>query len=179
MTELIRNRASQTFRRALISRSTNEFQVAPTLAIGDVMVKKDAGAWANIATLPTVGADEEILVTLSQAETDCSELLIRYKDVAGAQWHDALDVFSPKDFGVVDFPFYMVLLNGDPALGKTIVRERSLNGGAFGVGTLGAVTEVGNGTYKLTIPHADLNGAGSLRFSEGTCQPRVIHFLGK
>lgn len=177
MTELIRNRASQTYRRPLISRSTNEFQVFPTLAAGDVMVKKDAGSWTNIATLPTAtAAMEDVLVTLSQAETDCTELQIRWKDVAGAEWHDAMDNFNPKDFGKTAFEFEMVLLNGDPALGKTITRQRSLNGSAFGVGTLGAVTEIGNGVYALNVPHADLNGVGSLLFTEATCRNLTIFF---
>lgn len=177
MTEIIRNRASQTYRRPLISRSTNEFQVLPTLAAGDVQVKKDAGSWTNIATLPTAtAAMEDVLVTLSQAETDCAELQIRWKDVAGAEWHDAMDNFQPKDFGKAEFEFSMRLLNGDPATGKTITRTRSLNGSAFAVGTLGAVTEVGSGIYKLDIPHADLNGVGTLLFTEATCDNREIFF---
>jgi hypothetical protein len=45
-----------------------------------------------------------------------------------------------------------------PVTGKTVSVTRSIDGGAFGSGTLSAVTEVGNGYYKVDFAAADLNG---------------------
>lgn len=45
-----------------------------------------------------------------------------------------------------------------PATGKTVSVERSIDGGAYGAGTLSAVTEVANGTYKVDFGAGDLNG---------------------
>lgn len=46
----------------------------------------------------------------------------------------------------------------NPATGKTVTVTRSIDGGAFGAGTIGAVTEVSDGIYKVDLPAADMNG---------------------
>lgn len=48
--------------------------------------------------------------------------------------------------------------NHAPATGKTVTVTRSIDGGAFGAGTLSAVTEVSGGWYKCDFAAADLNG---------------------
>lgn len=45
-----------------------------------------------------------------------------------------------------------------PATGKAVTVTRSIDGGAFGAGTLSAVTEVSNGIYKVNFGAGDLNG---------------------
>ncbi|HYC00357.1 MAG TPA: hypothetical protein VEC57_14565 [Candidatus Limnocylindrales bacterium] len=58
-----------------------------------------------------------------------------------------------------NFTFLMVDNTTEvPATGLTVTATRSIDGGAFGAGTLGAVSEIGSGYYKLNIPQADLNG---------------------
>lgn len=42
-----------------------------------------------------------------------------------------------------------------PATGKTVTVTRSLDGGSFGAGTLGSVTEVANGWYKCDFATGD------------------------
>ncbi len=48
--------------------------------------------------------------------------------------------------------------NHNPATGLTVTATRSIDGGSFGSGTLGSVTEVANGAYKLDLGAGDLNG---------------------
>lgn len=48
--------------------------------------------------------------------------------------------------------------NHNPATGLTVTVTRSIDGGAFGAGTLGAVTELSNGIYKFDFAAGDLNG---------------------
>lgn len=48
--------------------------------------------------------------------------------------------------------------NHNPATGLTVTATRSIDGGSFGAGTLGSVTEVANGAYKLDLGAGDLNG---------------------
>lgn len=56
-------------------------------------------------------------------------------------------------------PFQMTdSTNHNPAPGKTVTLTRSLNGAAFGGGTIGTVTEIANGWYYADFAQADING---------------------
>lgn len=46
----------------------------------------------------------------------------------------------------------------NPVTGKTVTVTRAIDGGSFGAGTIGSVTEVANGLYRVDLPAADLNG---------------------
>lgn len=46
----------------------------------------------------------------------------------------------------------------NPSTGLTVTVTRSIDGGAFGAGSLSAVTEVSNGIYKVDFAASDLNG---------------------
>lgn len=46
----------------------------------------------------------------------------------------------------------------NPVTGKTVTVTRAIDGGAFGAGTLSAVTEVGSGIYSVDFGTGDLNG---------------------
>lgn len=48
--------------------------------------------------------------------------------------------------------------NHNPSTGLTVTVTRSIDGGAFGAGTLSAVTEIGNGIYSVDFGAGDLNG---------------------
>ena len=75
---------------ALKSRSTGQFKVNPTIAAGDFQVKKDAGAPANLGTLPAVDSATEIWVkvTLTATEMNADNVMIQAIDAAGAEWDD-------------------------------------------------------------------------------------------
>lgn len=60
--------------------------------------------------------------------------------------------------------------NHNPATGKTVTITRAIDNGAFGAGTLGAITEVANGIYRTDLPAADLNGnVVTLRMTASGC----------
>lgn len=64
-----------------------------------------------------------------------------------------------KNTALAAFPFMMTdSTNHAPATGKTVTVTRSIDGGAFGAGTLSAVTEVGVGIYTVDFGAGDLNG---------------------
>ena len=64
-----------------------------------------------------------------------------------------------KNTALAKFMFLLTdSTNHAPATGKTVSVTRSIDGGAFGAGTLSAVTEVSNGMYYVDFAAADLNG---------------------
>jgi hypothetical protein len=84
-----------------------------------------------------------------------------------------------KNTAFANFLIDMVLTADDsPATGKTVTVTRSIDGGAFGAGSLGSVTEVGNGTYKFDFAAADLNGNSvMLRATAADCYDVKILLL--
>ena len=66
-----------------------------------------------------------------------------------------------KNTALADFCFVMRDSAGHaPASGLTVTATRSIDGAAFGAGTLSAVTEIGtSGVYSVDFAAADLNGA--------------------
>lgn len=74
----------------LLTAESRNAQVNPTLAAGDVQVSLDDGAFANITTLPQVlpAGGTKVKISISAAELSCQRLMIRFKDVAGAEWEE-------------------------------------------------------------------------------------------
>ena len=48
--------------------------------------------------------------------------------------------------------------NHNPATGLTVSATRVIDNGSFGAGTLGSVTEIGSGLYRISFGAGDLNG---------------------
>lgn len=63
-----------------------------------------------------------------------------------------------KNQALAAFGFMMFDTNGAPATGKTVTVTRSIDAGAFAAGTLGTVTEISAGWYRVDFAAADLNG---------------------
>jgi hypothetical protein len=64
-----------------------------------------------------------------------------------------------KNTAFSGFMFMMTDSSGHaPATGKTVTVTRAIDGGSFASGTLGSVTEVGNGIYAVDFGAGDLNG---------------------
>lgn len=82
---------------ALRSKSTGDFQVNPTLAAGDVKVKKDSGAPANLGTLPAVDNSLEIWVkvTLTNTEFNADNVMIQFIDQTSPKEWDDLTISIP------------------------------------------------------------------------------------
>lgn len=83
--------AAYVFAASLRSQAdTKLFQANPTLAAGDFKVSIDGGAFANLASLPTVtpAAGKRIQVSLSAAEMNGDNITVLASDAAGAEWCD-------------------------------------------------------------------------------------------
>jgi hypothetical protein len=64
-----------------------------------------------------------------------------------------------KNQALSAFAFLMTdNVNHNPVTGKTVTITRSVDGGAFGAGTLGSVTELSNGVYLVDMAAGDRNG---------------------
>ncbi len=64
-----------------------------------------------------------------------------------------------KNQALTNFEFLMTdSTNHNPVTGKTVTCTRSIDGGAFGAGTLANVAEVSNGFYRVDFGAGDLNG---------------------
>jgi hypothetical protein len=64
-----------------------------------------------------------------------------------------------KNVALTNFEFLMTdSTNHNPVTGKTVTCTRSIDGGAFGAGTLANVTEIGVGIYEVDFGAGDLNG---------------------
>ena len=65
-----------------------------------------------------------------------------------------------KNTALAKFAFVMRdSTNHAPATGLTVTATRSIDGAAFGGGTLSAVTEIGSGVYYVDFAAGDLNGS--------------------
>lgn len=66
----------------------------------------------------------------------------------------------------------------NPATGKTVTVTRAIDGGSFGAGTIGSVTEVANGMYRVDLPAADLNGSVvTLRMTASGCDDLFVSLV--
>ena len=81
-----------------------------------------------------------------------------------------------KNTALAKFAFVMTdSTNHAPATGKTVVCTRSIDGGAFGAGTLANVAELSNGVYLVDFLAADLNGnVVVLRATSAGCDDALV-----
>ena len=67
------------------------FKANPTLAAGDVTISKDEGAFANLATLPTVApaSGRQVQVELTGTEMNADKVTIIFHDqTSPPEWSD-------------------------------------------------------------------------------------------
>ncbi len=71
-----------------------------------------------------------------------------------------------KAQAIANFPFLMTdTTNHNPLTGLTVTATRSLDGAAFGAGTIANMTEISNGMYQCDLGTGDTNGdTVTLRF---------------
>lgn len=76
---------------------------------------------------------------------------------------------------------WIMFLSSDhrsPATGKTVVCQRSIDGGSWGDCTSTPATEIGSGAYKINLSTSDLNGSVVLlKFTEATCDTRYVEIF--
>ena len=81
-----------------------------------------------------------------------------------------------KNTALANFPFMMTdSTNHNPMTGLTVSATRSIDGGAFGAGSISGMTEVGTGVYQCDLAAADMNGDTiALRFTATGADDLVI-----
>ncbi len=138
------------------------------------------------------------LVDVSQSETNADTLLFTGKSstanmvVVGSLIYTRPPYFSTlsitsggavsvasnikKNQALAAFEFLMTdSTNHNPATGKTVTLTRSIDGAAFGAGTLTGPVEVGNGIYYCGFLAADLNGnVVTLRATASGCDDLFV-----
>lgn len=178
-------------------------ETALTIAQADVRVKKGGGAWAqkNDATSATHEENGWYEVALNSTDTNTLGPLMVAVSEAGAlpvfrefmvvpanvydslvAGTDTLDVTATistrlkTNQALNNFHFLMTdSTTHNPATGKTVTVTRAIDTGAFGAGTIGSVTEVANGIYRVDLPAADLNGAVvTLRATASGCDDLLM-----
>lgn len=139
-----------------------------TIAAGDMKLSKNGATEANHAGSLVELATGDYYYEATQTELDTVGYLTgKIVKAAARTFRFAVQVvsFDPYSNNLeknVAFSAFMFMMtdstNHNPVTGKTVTVTRSIDGGAFGAGTLSAVTEVANGWYKVDFAAADLNG---------------------
>ncbi len=83
--------STYSFDLALVNASApTDFLANPTIAAGDFQVSKDGGAYANLASLPSISPSGsiQVVVSLSATEMTADKVSVKGIDVAGAEWRD-------------------------------------------------------------------------------------------
>lgn len=144
----------------------------------------DTGIWtAVLSTLTnwTAGQVYVIQITNTTASPESQEREFQFglsqgDDIPTTILAD-LPVKVTKNVALNNFTFLMVLANDNKtgATGlATVVAQRSIDGAVF-ASCSNAVSEVGNGVYKINLTGSDLNGdTVCLRFTAATANDRVI-----
>lgn len=162
---------------------TKLLKAAPTIAAGDFKISKDGGAFANLTTLPSVNpaGSSAVMVDLSADEMTADNITILCVDAAGAEWCDQLISIEPQEVALPNFHFVMRDTTGNPVTGKTVTLTRVLDNGTFGTGTIGAVTEISSGLYRVNLPLADLLATDcvTLLATATGCMPTMVTLTGK
>ena len=150
---------------ALIVADTNELQVDN---IPGLISTLDTDVAADVAA---VKAETALIVAdTNELQTDDVPALI-------AAVQADLPVAITKNVALANFPFLMVDSADSitPKTGLTVTVERSIDGAAYGASTNTPATEVGSGSYKISLSASDLNGDTiSLKFTATGADARYI-----
>ena len=155
------------FDAAQAETNADELLISAKSSTSNIVV---IGAPARIATLPTTGILApatlgRTLVVDAAGLADANAVKLGPSGAGTALTaHDiGAGVVVPsnlkKNQAFTSYPIVMTdSTNHNPATGKAVSVLRSIDGEAFGAGTLGSVTELSNGVYEFAIGAGDLNG---------------------
>lgn len=111
---------------------------------------------AALATAAAVAALNNL--SSAQAQTAAAAAITAAALATSAQVA-AIPVQAKKNTALANFAFFMTdSTNHEMASGKTVTVTRRIDSGTHAAGSLSAVTEVGNGEYRVDFAAADLNG---------------------
>lgn len=199
---MFKNVASQKIAVQAIDRATGGPKTGDAANI-TVYVSKDHGTPTALGDTSATESNSTnapgiYLFDLTQAETNADTLLFTGKSTSTGIDIVPVPIYTrPPNFsslainssGAVSIQarykqnqalsnFHFVMIDAttnNPAPGKTVTATRAIDGGSFGSGTLGAVTEVANGLYRLDLGAGDMNGAQvTLRFTASGCAEVMV-----
>lgn len=199
---MFKNVASQKIAVTAIDRSTGGPKTGDSANI-TVYVSKDYGTATALTDtsateLSSTNAPGVYVFDVSQTETNADALLFTGKSTTSGidivpnliyttpPYFSSLSINSSgavsiqarykQNQALSNFHFLMTdSTNHNPATSKTVTASRVIDGGSFGSGTLGSVTEIANGLYRLDLAAGDLNGAQvTLRFTASGCDDLMV-----
>lgn len=148
--------------------------VSAVASIGGQLVTTSAGLATNIATA-SAGLATNVAAASSGLATNIAStsaglatnivavsagLSTQINAVSVALVSVAADLpGKPTQNSLLYFPFAMFDTSGAPATGLSPSVERSIDGGSFNTGTIGAVVSLGSGMYGCTLAAGDMNGS--------------------
>lgn len=149
-----------------------------SFAVSDIKISKNGGAEGNSTGSVVEVASGYYYYVAAQAELDTEGYLMIRLAKTNVRINVAIVQVGSTTFkrnkAFSNFCFKLVLASDhiSPAVGITVVAQRSIDGAAF-AGCANAVSEIGSGWYKITLAAADLNGdVIALKFTEGTIDQR-------
>ena len=146
MEQIVKNVDLQHIYTSLIEYGDVSLKINPTLSAGDVKISLDGGSFSDISTLPTVIGGYKIDVVLSQAETNCSQCQIMFKDQTPIpEWNDKVINISTTEMdynSITSISSNLVSINGTELSAatlplKNIVVDNFDGGPAIEANTLG------------------------------------------
>lgn len=153
---------SQTYTREFLMVQSADHVSGLTGASPAVTLSKAGAAFGAAAGAVTEVANGIYKIAFTTADTNTLGDLAVHATAASGDPTDFIDQVVGGIWKNVIFNNYEFLMtdstNHNPASGKTVTVTRSIDGGAFGAGTLSAVTEIANGIYAVNFAAADLNG---------------------
>lgn len=150
------------YTRTFLMVQSGDHVTALTGATPAVSIAKAGGAFGSAAGAITEISNGIYKVAFTAADTNTLGDLSVHCTAASGDPTDFIDQVVAGIFKNIAFSNYMFLMtdstNHNPATGKTVTVTRSIDGSAFGAGSLSAVTEIANGIYAVNFAAADLNG---------------------
>lgn len=142
-----------------------DLDTTDTATLGPLAVRGAEGTIDDVGILFDVVTDMASIAAILD-DTGTTGVVIATASRPGIRKNTALAAF--------EFP----MLNSTTEAGETgatVTAVRSVDGGAFGAGTLSAVSEVGNGVYAVDFGAGDLNGnVITLRATATGCKDTLV-----
>lgn len=153
---------NQTYTRTFLMVQSADHVSALTGASPSVSIAKAGGSFGSAAGTVTEVANGIYKVAFTSADLNTLGDISVHCTAASGDPTDFIDQVVAGIFKNVAFSNYMFLMtdstNHNPKTGATVTVTRSIDGSAFGAGTLSAVTEIANGIYAVNFAAADVNG---------------------
>lgn len=156
-----------TFYVALTNSINGQFQVNPTIAVGDFKVSTSGGAFVNLATLPVVepAGSISVKISLSQSEMNANKIMVQCIDVAGSEWAEEVFFIDADDVNIDEIVRSTTPANtlNVSAAGRAESNVKQLNDSSTALAKMAALYDgaVATGTVLTVVSTADFTLTGT------------------